>query len=242
MTTTSTGCAAPSFPATSPNVVAVGGTALRKASGGRGWAEEVWNEPERELGSGSGCSLYEAKPAWQSDGACHKRIDNDVSADAACVTPLSVYSTPYGGWEDFCGTSASPPLFAGIEAHASERVRTLGRKTSTHSGRSFDVTAGGNGTCTPPAEDEYFSHGEPGYDGPTGLGTPDGVPVVPPPVLTAVEPNAGPAAGGTAVTISGRASTKSAPCDSVASRPRASRWNRRPRSPPWRRPGLARWT
>jgi hypothetical protein len=37
--------------------------------------------------------------------------------------------------------------------------------------RSFDVTSGSNDACSP----AYLCTGEPGYDGPTGLGTPNGV-------------------------------------------------------------------
>ncbi|MHB8490770.1 MAG: IPT/TIG domain-containing protein [Solirubrobacteraceae bacterium] len=198
------GLSAPNFPATSPYVVAVGGTALRKASNTRGWSEEVWNEQEREAGTGSGCSRFELKPAWQTDKGCTKRTDNDVAAVAACATPVSVYASAYGGWENFCGTSAAAPLFAGIEAHASAYTRSFGAKLFYRQpGLLFDVTAGSNGTCTPPAEDEYLCHAEPGYDGATGLGTPNGVPAAPSPAITKIQPTSGPEAGGTAVTITG---------------------------------------
>ena len=36
----------------------------------------------------------------------------------------------------------------------------------------FDVTSGVNGSCE--ADRQYLCHCEKGYDGPTGLGTPDG--------------------------------------------------------------------
>ena len=49
-------------------------------------------------------------------------------------------------------------------------------KPSTKSpGMLFDITSGGNGACTPPAEDEYLCAAKSGYDGPTGWGTPNGV-------------------------------------------------------------------
>jgi subtilase family serine protease len=89
----------PSFPATSPYVVAVGGTSLHKASNSRGWSEKVWYESGRELGTGSGCSGFESKPTWQTDTGCTKRTDNDVAAVGACETPVSIYTTTYGGWE-----------------------------------------------------------------------------------------------------------------------------------------------
>jgi alpha-tubulin suppressor-like RCC1 family protein len=170
------GAQSPSFPATSPSVVAVGGTSLSKAAGTRGWSEEAWNEPSRGIGTGSGCSRSQQKPVWQADTGCADRMDNDVAAVAACLTPVSVYSTPYGGWEDFCGTSASSPLVAGIAAHASEYVRSLPGADAFYAdpGAFFDVTKGSDGTCTAPAESEYLCHAQAGYDGPTGLGTPDG--------------------------------------------------------------------
>jgi DNA-binding beta-propeller fold protein YncE len=183
------GLASPDFPATSPNVVAVGGTSLHKAANARGWSEQVWNEPAGKIGTGGGCSKFESKPAWQTDKGCAKRMDNDVAAVAAVETPVSVYSSLIaGGWEDFGGTSASSPLMAGIAAHASAHTRSLGADAFYEApGSLFDVTTGSNGTCTPPSEDAYFCNAEVGYDGPTGLGTPNGVPAGPPPsVVTGV--------------------------------------------------------
>jgi streptogramin lyase len=196
------GLASPSFPATLPYVVAVGGTSLHKASGTRGFSEEVWNEPSRELGSGSGCSLSEPKPAWQTDKGCGKRTDNDVAAVAACTTPVSVYSSAYGGWEDFCGTSVSSPFVAGILAHAGEHTRSLGAQAFyEYRGTLFGVTKGSNGTCSV----AYLCSAEAqenGYDGPVGVGTPDGIPSASP-TIAGVAPAFGPAPGGTPVTITG---------------------------------------
>jgi hypothetical protein len=194
---------APDFPATSPNVIAVGGTSLHKAGNGRGWTEAVWNEPAREIGTGGGCSLVEAKPKWQTDTGCTRRTDNDISADAACETPVSMYATPLGGWEDLCGTSASSPLVAGILAHASEALRAQGADAFyLDPAALFDVTSGVNGSC-PPAADEYLCTAGVGYDGPTGLGTPDGLPAVSRPSVSAISPAIGRAGGGTNVKISG---------------------------------------
>lgn len=196
----------PSFPASTPYVVAVGGTALRKAAGARTWSESVWNEPARSLGSGSGCSRSERKPAWQLDSACSHRMDNDVATVAACETPLSVYVSAYGGWEDLCGTSASSPLFAGIEAHASAYARSLPGAQSLYEevGGFFDLTSGSNGTCTPPAEDEYFCTARAGYDGPSGLGAPDGpLALQPPPSVSALTLSEVPAPGGQTDTLEG---------------------------------------
>ncbi len=159
---------APSWPATSPNVIAVGGTNLNKASGSRGWREMAW------IGTGSGCSLFEAKPTWQLDSGCAKRTDDDVSAVAAPETPVSIYSTATSGWANVGGTSVAAPLVAAIEAHAESAVKTAGAEAFyKHPGMLLDITSGFNGICTP---HEYLCHAIPGYDGPTGWGTPNGVP------------------------------------------------------------------
>ncbi len=169
---------APSFPATSSYVVSVGGTSLRKAANSRGWSEKVWDEPESEYGpavTGGGCSLSEAKPSWQTDSGCTKRTDNDVSAVAACETPVSIYSTPgFGGWVNECGTSASSPFLAGVAAHSGSYTRSLGADAfykAGAAGKLFDVTEGSNGSCG----ESYLCTAKTGYDGPSGWGTPDGV-------------------------------------------------------------------
>jgi hypothetical protein len=196
------------FPAASPSVVAVGGTALFKDAGDpRGWLEEVWNEPAISAGTGSGCTELETKPAWQTDTGCSKRTDNDVSAVAAVVSPVSVRID--GTWELVGGTSVASPLVAGIEAHESSHERSLGAHAFYEDpGSLFDVTEGfswnpldesGTSECAP---NEYLCNAEVGYDGPTGLGTPDGVPVEPP-MVTQIEPHEGPTTGSTKVAITG---------------------------------------
>ncbi len=157
---------APNWPAASPNVIAVGGTELEKAKNSRGWSEKVWPS------SGSGCSLVESKPSWQTDASCSKRTDNDV---ASVATHLSIYSTPYvGGWENVGGTSASSPYVAGVMAHSNSHTKSLGAEAfykAGSAGHLFDTTEGSNGTCS----GSYLCTAKTGYDGPTGWGTPNGV-------------------------------------------------------------------
>jgi Subtilase family/NHL repeat len=183
------------YPAASRYVIAVGGTALRKEEkSARGWTEEVWRNTkykvgEKGAGTESGCSSSEeAKPSWQHDTACAYRTDNDVAAVASCETPLSVYdSYEAKGWENWCGTSAASPFVAGIEALSTTHARSLGAEAFYLAGAKgllFDVTKGSDGTCTPPAEDEYFCTAEAGYDGPTGEGAPDGALTVGNPSVT----------------------------------------------------------
>jgi len=157
------------YPSTSQYVVSVGGTSLNSASGTtRGWSESVWN------GAGSGCSVSVAKPSFQSGiSACTKRADTDVSAVADPNTGLAVYIT-YGGsgWSVYGGTSLSAPLIASVYAlagtpGASDRPNSY---PYSHTGNLFDVTSGSNGSCSP----SVLCTGTAGWDGPTGLGTPNG--------------------------------------------------------------------
>jgi subtilase family serine protease len=161
------------YPATSPDVVAVGGTSLSTASNSRGWTETVWGSSAGGEGTGSGCSVYEAKPSWQHDTGCGKRTDNDVAAVADPETGVAVYDTSNGngGWNQVGGTSASTPIIASVYALAGNPGTNPADDIYTHTGDLFDVTSGADGTCSP----AYLCTGEVGYDGPTGWGTPNGI-------------------------------------------------------------------
>jgi subtilase family serine protease len=164
------------YPATSPNVVSVGGTSLSTASNSRGWTESVWNDGSSE-GTGSGCSAYEPRPSWQAaldlPSGCSDRIDNDTSADADPDTGLAVYDTSNGngGWTEVGGTSASSPMVAAMYALAGNAGNTPADDIYTHTSDFYDVTSGNDGSCSP----AYLCTAETGYDGPTGIGTPDGI-------------------------------------------------------------------
>jgi subtilase family serine protease len=159
----------PEFPAASRYVTAVGGTSLRKATNARGWTETAWS------GAGSGCSRYVVKPTWQSDTGCANRTIADVSAVADPATGVAVYdSTPYGGssgWLKFGGTSVAAPLIGGVYAlgAASAYPASIAYSNVT---ALYDVTSGSNGHCRTAA---YLCTAGAGYDGPTGLGTPNGI-------------------------------------------------------------------
>jgi subtilase family serine protease len=171
------------WPASSQYVTAVGGTTLNTASNARGWTETVWS------GAGSGCSAYEPKPSWQHDTGCSRRTVGDVAAVADPNTGLGVYDTynscgggslcdsllslglaqGLDGWAQVGGTSLSSPLIASVYALAGNSV-TAGSYPYAHSGSLNDVTSGSNGSCG----GTYLCTGTAGYDGPTGLGTPNG--------------------------------------------------------------------
>ncbi|MEV6006274.1 S53 family peptidase [Streptomyces sp. NPDC051976] len=160
------------YPSSSPYVTSVGGTDLVRSSDGRGWSETVWNTKPGE-GTGSGCSAYEAKPSWQKDTGCSKRMTADVAAVSDPAHGLAVYdSYQEKGWDVFGGTSAATPIITGIYADAG--TPPSGSHPSSfpysHTTALNDITTGNNGTCSP----AYLCSAEPGYDGPTGLGTPNG--------------------------------------------------------------------
>jgi subtilase family serine protease len=154
------------FPASSPHVIAVGGTHLVRASNARGWAETAWSA------GGSGCSTVYAKPSFQSDPLCTKRMEADVSAVGDPNTGVAVYgpvNRNNSGWMVFGGTSVSAPLIGGIYG-STGHTPTGAATIYANSGQLNDVTSGTNGSCG----GTYFCTAGPGYDGPTGLGTPNG--------------------------------------------------------------------
>jgi subtilase family serine protease len=160
------------YPAASPYVTAVGGTALSKASNARGWTESVWSTSSSE-GAGSGCSAYDPKPTWQKDSGCSKRTVADVSAVADPATGVAVYQT-YGasGWSVYGGTSVAAPLVAGVYADAGAHSTAVpAAKLYANATSLNDVTSGATASCSP----AYLCTAETGYDGPTGLGTPNGL-------------------------------------------------------------------
>jgi subtilase family serine protease len=166
-----------SYPAADPNVIAVGGTTLLLDGSGRRSSETAWS------GAGSGCSQYlSAQPFqtsvgnWASTGCGIHRATADVSAVADPNTGAAVYITlrgSAGAWYQVGGTSLSAPLIAAVFALGGHSVGTAfpASLLYTHATSLFDVTSGSNGSCPHPV----MCHAGAGYDGPTGLGTPNGL-------------------------------------------------------------------
>jgi streptogramin lyase len=196
-----------SSPASNPNVIAVGGTALTPATNARGWEETVWYHLDEEgvyTGTGSGCSL-EAKPAWQKDTGCADRTTNDVAAVADENTPVSAYDSyeTADPWRLPGGTSVATPIVAAAMALANAYTRSLPGAEALYdeaaqkgTGALDDVVSGSNGSCG-----NYLCTAGVGYDGPTGLGSLWGAPNVEP--LPWVEPTAATYVSQTQVTLSG---------------------------------------
>jgi subtilase family serine protease len=156
------------FPASSPHVVAVGGTHLVRS--GTGWAETAWS------GAGSGCSsVYGILSGTQSSGTtgCPNRAIADVSAVADPNTGVAVYgpvSRTRSGWMIFGGTSVSAPLVGGIYGAAGGIVSYPTTKLYSNAASLRDITSGSNGTCPV----TQWCNARVGWDGPTGLGTAKG--------------------------------------------------------------------
>ncbi|MFI9384523.1 carboxypeptidase regulatory-like domain-containing protein [Kutzneria sp. NPDC052558] len=153
-----------SYPAASQHVTSVGGTSLTRTA--VGWSETAWG------GAGSGCSLYEPKPAFQHDTGCANRTVADVSAVADPATGVAVYQDGIG-WSVYGGTSVSSPVIAGVYADAGTPAEGTYPNSYPYTAGAglHDVTSGINGACTVGA----LCNAMTGYDGPTGLGTPAGL-------------------------------------------------------------------
>jgi len=158
------------YPASSAYVTAAGGTSLRNASNLRGWSETAWS------GAGSGCSSYNPTPSWQTASTgCSMRAEADVSAVADPNTGVSVYDSysyqGFRGWLEFGGTSVASPIIASVYALAGGEPAgsSAAGYAYSHASSLNDVTQGSNGSCGPRLCDAGI-----GWDGPTGLGTPNG--------------------------------------------------------------------
>lgn len=116
---------APSYPATSPEVIAVGGTS---ASGG---TQSAWSF------GGRGCSAYEPKPTWQPAGACSTRSAVDLAALADPQTGVAMYATTSGGWVVAGGTSVGAPIIAA--AHALSGNPAVPGWAYAHAGAFTDI-------------------------------------------------------------------------------------------------------
>ena len=155
------------FPAASRYVTAVGGTTLNQVTnaGSRSATETAWS------GAGSGCSAYELKPTWQVDHGCTSRTVADVAAVADPNT--GVWVRHNGAWYIFGGTSVASPIMASVYALAgSSRATSADPAAYPYADASglFDISIGSNGSCG----GSYLCTGAIAYDGPTGLGTPNG--------------------------------------------------------------------
>jgi subtilase family serine protease len=157
------------YPSSSHYTTSVGGTSLTQGGGTRGWTESAWS------GAGSGCSGVNTALASAPNVCNGKRATSDVSAVADPNTGVAVYDTTryqgLSGWFVVGGTSASSPIIASVFALAGNTASIDNNYPYNHSGSLYDVTTGSNGNnCSPSS----LCHAGVGWDGPTGLGTPNG--------------------------------------------------------------------
>jgi kumamolisin len=163
------------FPASSPHVLACGGTKL-VGSGSAISSEVVWNEQASNEGAtGGGVSTVFALPSWQANAkvpapsvSTGGRGVPDVSGDA---DPTTGYQVRVDGKNMVVGgTSAVAPLWAGLIAlNNKQNGKSAGfiqpQIYAARAASAFrDIVSGNNGA---------FSAG-PGWDACTGLGSPIG--------------------------------------------------------------------
>jgi subtilase family serine protease len=155
-------------PAAFSTVIAVGGTTLKRANNARGWKETAWS------GGGSFCARTTARPTWQTDTMCSGKVVSDVSAVADPNTGVAVYVgikfDGVVGWQVSGGTSVAAPIIAGVYAMSGRTAGYPASYTWAHAARLNDITKGANGTCSI----ARWCRARKGWDGPTGLGTPNG--------------------------------------------------------------------
>lgn len=163
------------FPASSPHVLACGGTKL-EGSGTTITSETVWNDGSQGGATGGGVSVDFALPSWQANAGVPKptsanggRGVPDVAGDAS---PETGYNILVDGQQEIVGgTSAVAPLWAGLIALVNQqRGSSAGFvNPALYAAPSafHDITSGNNGA---------FSAG-PGWDACTGLGSPNGTAV-----------------------------------------------------------------
>jgi hypothetical protein len=189
-----------SWPGSSGLVTSVGGTYL--SGDGTTDTQVVWTGTGAQDTPGfatqAGCSSGEGKPSWQADAGCANRTQNDVAAVADSPFGIDQYTTSGdcgpadgdGGAFDqsgdcsAIGTSVATPIITAIYALANPNGPTANTYPVSylyqHAGNTADlsrVTSGQIGTCESSrlylcnAADSLSN----GYNGPTGLGTPNGV-------------------------------------------------------------------
>jgi len=150
------------YPASSPYVIAVGGTTLYTDTNGNYGGELTWG------GTGGSPSLYEPQPSWQNGvvAGTYRGVP-DIAFDADPYSGAIIIVN--GNWAQYGGTSLASPLFVGAWARIqSANHARLGFPASwiysrgaQHTSAFHDVTSGTNG--------DYSAAG--GWDYTTGFGS-----------------------------------------------------------------------
>jgi kumamolisin len=170
----SDGSAHVDFPASSPHVVACGGTTL-SASGATIKSEVVWNDGASGGATGGGVSDAFALPAWQQNANVPPsanaggRVGRGVPDVAGDADPNTGYDTYVDGTSGVIGgTSAVAPLWAALVArlnqHAAQPLGFVNAALYSAAASFNDITSGNNGAYSAAR----------GWDACTGLGSPNG--------------------------------------------------------------------
>ena len=171
----SDGAAHVDFPASSPNVLACGGTRL-ESTGGKISKEVVWNQGAGKGASGGGVSDHFALPTYQAGAKVPVSVNPahfkgrgvpDIAGDADPATGYQIHVD--GKDAVFGGTSAVAPLWAALIALINGQIgKPVGFLNTTlyakATGAMHDITVGNNGAYQAGA----------GWDACTGLGSPNG--------------------------------------------------------------------
>ncbi len=183
------------YPASSPNVLACGGTQLISENGV--WTEWVWNNSSHRGGAtGGGVSEVFPLPTWQSQVGIMIPSANDPKKTGRVIPDVSGLAAYWGGisgnksdwliYEDSKialegGTSAVTPLFASLIVLINEQRKKEGKenlgwinerlyKLSSENHLFNDITNGNNKPTT-----EYPGYeASSGFDACSGWGTPIG--------------------------------------------------------------------
>ncbi len=193
----------PQYPASDPNVLAVGGTDLTLFNNGRYRSEAVWQDATGSSGGAPSLIFnsandtttpYRYKVLYGTVGPNQSRGVSDVAYSASPLSGVVVYIGFTGsgvtpGKYDVGGTSQGPPRFAGILAIANELRKSNAAPLNAPLGSVANLLYclyynGVQTSTTPPFHD--VAHGSnvfpagaagysagTGYDFPTGLGTPN---------------------------------------------------------------------
>jgi subtilase family serine protease len=189
-----------SYPSTSPNVLSVGGTALKLSSTNNWASETVWNGKITNTGAGGGgqsaylvqqpagrvlsLGALEGTPNYQKNLGLSGRGTPDVTFNGDPLTGFAVYdSFSFGAatpWDTIGGTSAGAPIWSALIAIADQGRSLVGKSSLANAqavmytlphGDFHDIIVGNN---------DYLGFGLGltgnsagiGYDLASGLGSP----------------------------------------------------------------------
>jgi kumamolisin len=170
------------FPASSPHVLACGGTSLRAdPATGAITSETVWNDGPGRGATGGGVSDVFPVPSWQTAAGVPVRAGSG-SATGRGVPDVAGNADPVTGYQVLVdgqrmvigGTSAVSPLWSALVCRLAQATRRpfglmqpllyAGVMAGGAAAGFRDITSGNNGA---------YAAG-PGWDACTGLGVPDG--------------------------------------------------------------------